>query len=69
MTDHSAPATEVPPPHEGVHYANPSSKPLKVPASPSEREGTQRLVWKVFFVLVLCVFAMVMVMGLVARHP
>jgi hypothetical protein len=62
-------ATDVPRAHEGAHYANPSSKPLEAPLGPTEREGTQRMVWKLFFVVMLCVVAMVAVLGLVARHP
>jgi hypothetical protein len=37
--------------------------------STADREGTQRMIWKLFFVLILCVVAMVLVLGLVTRHP
>jgi hypothetical protein len=69
MANPTSPPTDAPPAHEGAHYANPSSRPLRGPLSPTDREGTQRVVWKVFFVLILCVVAMVLVLGLVTRHP
>jgi hypothetical protein len=62
-------ASEVPPAHEGANYPNPSSKPLEGPVAATDRADTQRLVWKVFFVLILCVVAMGVVLGLVFRQP
>lgn len=38
-----------------MHYANPSSKPLTGPPPADERDGVQRLVWRLFFVLVLVI--------------
>jgi hypothetical protein len=60
--------SKVPQPHEGVRYANPSSKQLDVPVDQVDRDGTQRVVWRLFFVLVLCFVAMGVVLGLVTRH-
>jgi hypothetical protein len=69
MANPTSPPTDAPRAHEGAHYANPSSKPLRGPVSTADREGTQRMIWKLFFVLILCVVAMVLVLGLVTRHP
>jgi hypothetical protein len=63
------PAAEVPQAHEGPHYRNPSSKPLQGPVAVTERTGTQRVVWKVFFVLILAVIAIGVVLGVVLRQP
>ena len=60
--------TDVRHPHEGVHYDNPTSKPLQAPVGKAEQEGTQRFVWKLIFILILCVVAMVVVLGLISRH-
>ena len=68
MTAHDPP-TEAPRPHEGVHYDNPSSKPLEGPVAKADQDGTQRFVWKLFFILILCVLAMGAALGLVTRHP
>jgi hypothetical protein len=62
------PEAHVPEAHEGPHYANASSKPLLGPDAQAESELTQRVVWKLFFVLILCVIAMSVVLGLVWRH-
>jgi hypothetical protein len=62
-------AAAVPPAHEGAHYQNPSSKSLEGPVARTDRADTQRLVWKVFFALILCVVAMGVVLGLVFRQP
>jgi hypothetical protein len=69
MNQPSSPPTDAPHPHEGVRYPNPSSKPLEGPVGQADRETTQRLVWKLFFVLMLCTFAMVIVIGLISRRP
>jgi hypothetical protein len=61
-------ASEVPDAHEGKHYANPSSKALLGPVAKSDRELTQRVVWKLFFVLILCVIAMIVVLSFVSGH-
>jgi len=60
---------KVPPPHEGAHYANPSSEPLESPVAKFDQEGTQRVVWKLFFVLMLCVVAIGTVFGLITSQP
>jgi hypothetical protein len=67
MANSNSTPSAAPPAHEGVHYPNPSSKSLEAPAPKAEREGTQRLVWPLFFVLLLCVLAMSVVLGLVTR--
>ncbi len=68
MPDPTTPASEVPHAHEGKHYANPSSKPLLGPVAKTDRELTQRVVWKLFFVLILCVVAMTVVLSIVSRQ-
>ncbi len=60
---------EVPSAHEGAHYPNPSSKPLTGPLGKADRDGTQRLVWMLFFILLLCVVAIGIVLGLVFEQP
>jgi hypothetical protein len=64
----STSSTEVRQPHEGVHYDNPTSKPLQAPLGKAEQERTQRFVWKLFFILISCVIALGVVLGLVTRH-
>jgi hypothetical protein len=59
--------SEAPRAHEGPHYANASSKPLQGPVAVSERTGTQRWIWNVFFVGLLLVVATGVVLGLVFR--
>lgn len=55
MADARATPSNVPSAQQGVHYTNPSSKPLRGPVPPEDRDGVQRLVWRLFFVLVLAV--------------
>jgi hypothetical protein len=54
--------------HDGARYANPTSKPLEGSVGKGDRDGTQQLVWRLFFVLILCVVAMGIVLGLVFRQ-
>lgn len=56
---------QVPPAHRGKHYANPSSKPLTGPPPLDERDGVQRLVWRLFFGLVVAVVLAAVVLSLV----
>ena len=63
MTDSSSTSTDAPRAHEGSHYANPQTKPLRGPA-PTEREGVQRTVWKLFFVLIAIAIGVAIVLGL-----
>jgi hypothetical protein len=67
MVNPSSSSPDVPAAHEGAHYANPSSKPLERPGK-TDRDGVQRLTWSLFFVLILCVVAGGLVLGLVQRH-
>lgn len=60
-------AADVPQAHEGAHYPNPSSKPLRGPVAVTERTPIQRLVWRVFFVVILGVVALGVVLGLIFR--
>jgi hypothetical protein len=68
MTNPDPASTDAPPAHEGAHYDNPHSKPLRH-ASPSDREGVQRVVWALLFIVVSCVFAMAIVLGIVNQSP
>lgn len=69
MANPSSTPPEVPPAHEGVHYDNPTSKSIRGPVAGTDRTGTQRLVWGLFFVLMLCVVATGVVLGLMERQP
>lgn len=69
MPDAPSTPSEVPDAHEGVRYANPTSKSLDAPAAKTDRAGTQRLVWRLFFALLLCVIVGGVVLGLVTRNP
>ncbi len=44
--------TRAPQAHTGAHYDNPSTKPLRRPGH-ADRDGVQRVVWALFFVLIL----------------
>ena len=68
LSDPGSTTPDVPRAHEGAHYANPTSKQVEVPVSKADQTGTQRVVWRLFFVLVLCVVVLVVAMGLVTRH-
>ena len=67
MANPSPTPADVPPAHEGEHHTNPSSKALEAPVSKTDRDGVQRLTWTLFFVLILCVVAIGLVLGLVQR--
>ena len=63
------PPSVPPPPHEGEHYANPSSKTLTGPPPVDERDGVQRLVWRLFFGLIAAVILTAGVLSLVNGRP
>jgi hypothetical protein len=65
----SSKPTDAPPAHEGAHYDNPASKPIVSPARKGDREGVQRLVWALFFVLILGVVATGVVLGVSQSPP
>jgi hypothetical protein len=69
MATPSSTDTDAPPSHAGPHYANAVSKPQKASDIKLDRERTQRLLWPVPFILLLCVVAMGFVLSLLARHP
>jgi hypothetical protein len=62
-------STDAPPAHEGVHYQNPASKPIDGPMATSDRDGVQRVVWPLFFVLILCLVAIGVVLGVLHQPP
>lgn len=68
MATSSTAPTKAPRPHEGPHYANPSSKPIRGPFGAADRDDVQWFIWNLFFVLVLFVFALGVVLSLVTRH-
>lgn len=63
------PPSVPPPPHEGKHYDNPSSKTLTGPPPLNERDGVQRLVWRLLFGLVFAVMLTAVVLSLVNGRP
>jgi hypothetical protein len=65
----SSTPSEAPRAHEGAHYPNPSSKPLLGPLRQVDQDSTQRLIWPLFFVLILCVVAIGIVLGLISGQP
>ena len=69
MASPSSTSTDAPPSHAGPHYANATSKPQEGSGPPLERERTQRLLWPVPFILLLCVIAMGFVLSLLSHHP
>lgn len=66
MVDADSGPSTVPSAHQGVHHNNPSSKSLRGPAPPNERDGVQRVVWRLFFVLVLAVGIAAVVLSIVS---
>jgi hypothetical protein len=69
MTNPDPTSTDAPPAHEGAHYENPASTPLRGHAGQTDREGVQRVVWALLFIVVSCVFAMAIVLGIVNQSP
>lgn len=69
MASPSSTNTDAPQSHAGPHYENPTSKPLRGPGLKLDRERTQRLLWPIPFILLLCVVAMGFVLSLVSQHP
>ena len=65
----SSKPTDARPAHDGAHYANPVSKPIVSPGRKADREGVQRLVWALFFILMLCVVATGVVLGVSQPQP
>jgi hypothetical protein len=65
----SSTQTDAPPAHEGAHYEHPASKPIVGPRGPADRDGVQRIVWPLFLVLILCVVAMGVVLGMIHQPP
>lgn len=59
--------TKAPQAHDGPHYANPSSKPVRGPVSPADRADVQRFTWKLLFILLLGVLALGAVLTVVTR--
>lgn len=45
--------TDAPPAQPGEHYANPDTKPLLGPAPVSDRSSVQRVVWPLFFFVLI----------------
>jgi alkylated DNA repair dioxygenase AlkB len=62
-------ATDAPPAHVGAEYENPSTKPLRGPFGPTERDGVQRLVWSLLFGLVLAIVAVGVLLSIVRHTP
>jgi hypothetical protein len=61
--------TDAPPSHEGAHYENPVSKPIVGPHGLADHDAVQRVVWPLFLVLILCVVAMGVVLGMIHQPP
>lgn len=45
--------TDAPPAQAGEHYVNPGSKPLLGPTPVADRGSVQRVVWPLFFLVLL----------------
>ncbi|RYZ07350.1 MAG: hypothetical protein EOO73_11880 [Myxococcales bacterium] len=56
--------TDAPPAQPGEHYASPGSKPLLGPTPAADRGSVQRVVWPLFFFVLLGVIALVMALSL-----
>jgi hypothetical protein len=69
MASPSSTDTDAPPSQAGPHYANALTKPLKGSDIKLDRDRTQRLLWPVPFLLLLCVVAMGFVLSLLSRNP
>jgi len=66
MANSTSAAPEAPPSaHEGAHYDNPSSKSVRGPVNPTDRDGIQRLVWALFFVLMAGIVGAGVVLALI----
>ena len=55
--------TRVPRAHAAPHYLSSYSKPAKGSLSAADRDTMQRLVWKLFFMLVVGVFVVGLVLS------
>jgi hypothetical protein len=69
MANPSSTDTDAPLSQAGPHYANALSKPQKGSDIKLDRERTQRLLWPLPFIVLLCVVAMGFVLSLLSRHP
>ena len=55
--------TDAPAAQPGAHYANPETKPLLGPTPAADRSSVQRVVWPLFFVVVLGGIALAIAMS------
>lgn len=69
MADSIQASTDPPPAHVGAHYDNASSKPLRGPVGPLDRDGVQRWVWPLLLVLVIVIVAMGAVLSIIRQAP
>jgi hypothetical protein len=57
--------TEAPPAQPGEHYANPNSKPLLGPIPATDRGAVQRVVWPLFFLVLIGAIALALGLSLI----
>lgn len=68
MQDPSSTPAQVPEAHEGVRYPNPTSKSIDAPAGKADQAGTQRLVWRLFFGILLGALVAGVLLGLATHN-
>lgn len=61
----ATPETDAPPAHPGAHYDNPGSKPLLGPTPVTDRGSVQRVVWPLFFLILLSGIALLIAVNLI----
>jgi len=67
MATRTTAPTKAPHAQDGPHYANASSKPLRGTGA-ADRGVVQRVTWKAFLIVLLCVLALIAVLSTVS-HP
>lgn len=55
--------TDAPPAQPGAHYDNPGTKPVLGPIPATDRGSVQRVVWTLFFVVLLATIAIAIALG------
>jgi hypothetical protein len=55
---------DAPPAQPGEHYANPDTKPLLGPTPATDRSAVQRVIWPLFFVVLIGAIALAVALSL-----
>jgi len=69
MANPSSATPDVPAAHEGPHFDNAVSKRPEGPVGKTDQEGIQRLVWVLFFILILGGVVTGAALGLLQASP